>query len=86
MKVQFNARLPKNLIKRVNFDRKTYNQTNDIVLAVALENFFTAYKPDQRFRFYRAHGTPYSRNTKPSAYKAACMKIDADLKAERGGQ
>lgn len=61
MKEQFNVRLPKNIKRRVALDRKNYRQTNDIVTAVALEDWFTRRTPDERARFYRAHSTPYSR-------------------------
>ncbi|HQB53785.1 MAG TPA: hypothetical protein PLX62_12900 [Bacteroidales bacterium] len=61
MKSQFNVRLPKAIIRRVATDRKNYCQTNDIVVAVALEDFFTRRTPEERLKFYRAHSTPYAR-------------------------
>lgn len=59
---QLNVRLPKQLKQRVTSDRSRNSKTNDIVVAVALEYFFSAYTPEQRAKYYAAHDhKPYAR-------------------------
>jgi hypothetical protein len=62
MRTQFNARIEQSTKRRIATDRKKFSKTNDIIVEVALENFFTKYTPEERNSFYRAHDrVPYSR-------------------------
>lgn len=59
---QLNVRVSKGNKAQVQRDRKRNSKTNDIVVEVALEYFFSAYTPDQRAKFYAAHDhKPYAR-------------------------
>jgi hypothetical protein len=53
---QFNVRICGNLKRRVALDRANTGASNDIVVEVALENWFSKFNQDQRTKFYRTHG------------------------------
>lgn len=62
MRTQLNVRVSKQTKASVSRDKKATGRTNDIVVEVALENFFTKYTPEERSAFYRAHDrVPYGR-------------------------
>lgn len=62
MRTQFNVRIEKTLAKRTAIERKTTSTTNDIVVEVALENWFSKYSPEQRLRYYMSHARkPYAK-------------------------
>lgn len=62
MRTQVNVRLSKSTKRRVELDRKSTAATNDIIVEVALENWFSKYAPEDRARFYKAHDRrPYAR-------------------------
>lgn len=61
---QFNVRLEKNLKRKVAKDRAATAKTNDIIVAVALENLFTGCSLEKRRKFYDAHHRkPYEKKT-----------------------
>lgn len=61
MTTQLNTRVAKTIKQKVSKDRFRTGKTNDIIVEVALENFFTAYSPAQREQFYRSHSrAPYA--------------------------
>lgn len=55
MTTQLNVRVAKTLKQKVDKDRFRTGKTNDIIVEVALENFFTAYSPTKREQFYKLH-------------------------------
>lgn len=55
MRTQLNVRIEKGLAKRVSGDKRGRFATNDIIVAVALENWFSKFTPEQRDKFYKAH-------------------------------
>lgn len=62
MRTQLNVRVAKHVKERVAKDRKSMGKTNDVIVEVALEDFFTRHKPEQRAVFYRNHyRSPYAR-------------------------
>lgn len=59
---QLNVRLSKTTKSRVIKDRIRNCKTNDIVVEVALNHFFSAFGSDQRAKQYAAHDhKPYAR-------------------------
>lgn len=62
MRTQLNVRVSKGITKHVRDDKRLSGKTNDIIVEVALEAFFTKWTPEERLAFYRAHDrTPYAR-------------------------
>jgi hypothetical protein len=62
MRTQLNVRVAKQTKKRVQTDRLTCNMTADVIVEVALEDFFTRHNQKERSAFYRSHFyTPYGR-------------------------
>ena len=62
MRTQLNVRVCKTLKNRIAQDRKHTFATNDIIVEVALENWFTKLSPEQRDKFYKAHSRrPYAQ-------------------------
>lgn len=62
MRAQLNVRVGKAIKNRIAMDRKNTFATNDIIVEVALENWFTSQPPDRRERYYKAHGRkPYEK-------------------------
>lgn len=55
MLTQLNARVAQSLKRRVAMDRASSGKTSDIIVEVALENFFSAYGAEQRRKLYEAH-------------------------------
>ena len=60
MKRNFTSRLSKKMIDSVRKEAARHGTTNDIVLATALEDFFTRWDSDRRRKFYQTQ-TPYAR-------------------------
>ena len=58
---QFNVRIGSDKIGKVQRDREKFKTTRDIIVEVALADFFSRWSPDERSRFYRNH-TPYARS------------------------
>jgi hypothetical protein len=54
MRVQLNTRVEKAVRQKVIRDRSGI-ATNDIIVEVALEDFFTRHTPTERQRFYQNH-------------------------------
>jgi uncharacterized protein YccT (UPF0319 family) len=61
-RVQLNARVAQKIKSRVALDKATTSATADVIVEVALENWFSAFDKEQRAKFYRAHHRkPYVR-------------------------
>lgn len=61
-RAQLNVRVGKAIKSRVAKDRKNTRFTNDIIVEVALENWFTSQPPESREKYYKAHGrAPYEK-------------------------
>ena len=59
---QLNVRVQGRLIKRIADEKKNTLATNDIVVEVALDNWFSSKTPTERDKFYRAHNRrPYAK-------------------------
>lgn len=62
MRTQLNVRVAKRLKSLIDRDKASTGRTNDILVEVALENFFTKYSPEQRSVFYKNHyRVPHAR-------------------------
>ncbi len=62
MRTQLNARVQGRLIKRISDEKKNTLATKDIIVEVALDNWFTSQPPEQRERYYKAHARkPYAK-------------------------
>jgi hypothetical protein len=62
MRPQFNVRIQKRLVKQVADDRTMAPTTKDVIVEVALENFFTKFSIGERRKFYHAHSRkPYQK-------------------------
>lgn len=62
MRTQLNVRVGKSVKNRIALDRKNTFATNDIIVEVALENWFSSQPPDQREKYYKAHTRrPYAK-------------------------
>jgi uncharacterized protein (UPF0276 family) len=59
MKQQFNVRIRKQYMRRIQQESRNTLVTKDILAEVALENWFSI-SPDRRAQFYRTHSRkPY---------------------------
>ena len=62
MRPQFNVRIQKRLARRVALDKAEATTTKDVIVEVALENWFTKFPIGERRRFYEAHARkPYAK-------------------------
>lgn len=60
--IQFNIKVPKSSVSRVKKEAATHGTTQNVIVFVALENFFTRHAPDKRREFYKeAMLRPYGR-------------------------
>ena len=84
-RAQFNVRIPRNLKRRVALDRVNTLASQEIIIEVALESWFSKFSPQQRGQFYRAHDRrPYAR--KPLTRRHVSARIDAAYAAEVGAK
>ena len=83
-RAQFNVRIPKNIKRRVALERVNTLASQDIIVEVAMESWFTKFSPQQRRQFYLAHDRrPYAR-VKPS-FKEVSARADAAYAYEVSG-